>query len=74
MTNWPPAKLSQKGRSAKSSDYDSLTCFSQHAEQVAEMTKRCTPSHTNVIFVVMDVIVRIYEDDLIAKRNVTAIP
>ena len=74
MTSWPRAKLSQKGRSAKSSDYDSLTCFSQHAEQVAEMTKRCTPSQTDVIFVVMDALVRIYEDDLIAKRNVNAIP
>ena len=38
------------------------------------MTKRCTPSQTDVIFVVMDALVRIYEDDLSATRNVTAIP
>ena len=39
-----------------------------------EMTKICTPSQTDVIFVVMDALVRIYEDDLMATKNVTAIP
>ena len=55
-------------------NYDILTCFSHHKGQVAEMTKRCTSSHTDVIFVVMDALVRIYEDDLIATENVTAMP
>ena len=41
--------------------------------QVAEMAKSSRPSQTDVIFVAMDAVVeRIYEDDLIAKRNVTA--
>ena len=42
--------------------------------KVAEMTKRCTPSHTDVVFVVMDALARICEDDLIAMRSATAIP
>ena len=46
----------------------------KHKGQVAEMTNRCTPSQTDVILVVMDALVRIYEEDLIAPRNVTAIP
>ena len=41
--------------------------------QVAEMAKRCTPSKTDVIFVVMDALVRIYVDDLNAGRDVTAL-
>ena len=53
--------------------YDSLTCYSQQTGQVAEMTKRYSPSQTDVIFVVMDALLRIYEDDLIATRNVTAV-
>ena len=36
---------------------------------LAEMAKRCTPSHTDVIFVVMDAFVRIYEDDLICHKE-----
>ena len=40
--------------------------------QVAEMEKRCTPSQTDVIFVAMDAFVKVYEDDLIATRSVTA--
>ena len=36
------------------------------------MAKRCTPSQTDVIFVAMDALMRIYKDDLIAKRSVTA--
>ena len=40
--------------------------------QVAVMEKRCTPSQTDVIFVAMDALVKIYEDDLIATRSVTA--
>ena len=40
--------------------------------QVTEMSKRCTPSQTDVIFVAMDSLVRIYEDDLIATDSVTA--
>ena len=55
-------------------DYDTLTCVSQQTRQVEEMTKRCTLSQTDVIFVVMDALVRIYEDDLIATRSVTAMP
>ena len=47
--------------------------LSQQTEQVAVMEKRCTQSQTDVIFVVMNVLVRIYEDDLTAIRNVTAI-
>ena len=42
--------------------------------QVAEMAKRCTSSQTDVIFVVMDALVRIYEDDSIATKSVTAMP
>ena len=53
--------------------YVSLTRLSQLTRQVAEMAKRCTPSQTDAIFVVMNALVRIYEDDLIAIRNVTAI-
>ena len=52
-------------------NYDSFTCFSQHRGQVKEMTKICTPSQTDVIFAVMDALVRIYEDDLMATKNVT---
>ena len=37
--------------------------------QVAEMAKICTPSQTDVIFVVMYALVRIYEDDLIATED-----
>ena len=55
-------------------NYDSLTRLSQRTRQVAEMAKRCTPSETHVIFVVMDALVMIYEDDLIATRGVTAMP
>ena len=44
------------------------------SRQVAEMAKRCTPSQTDVIFVVMDAVVRIYEYNLIAKRCATAMP
>ena len=40
--------------------------------QVAEMEKRCTPSQTDVTFVAMDAFVKVYEDDLIATRSVTA--
>ena len=50
----------------------SLKCVSQHQDKVAEMAKRCTPSQTDVIFVAMDALVKIYEDDLIATGNVTA--
>ena len=40
--------------------------------QVAEMAT-CSPwSQTDVIFVAMDALVRIYEDDLTAKRDVAA--
>ena len=39
---------------------------------MAEVTKRCSPSQPDVIFVVMNALVKFYEDDLIAKRNVTA--
>ena len=53
-------------------NYDSLTRLSQNTEQVAEMAKRCIPSQTDVIFVAIDALVRIYEDDLIATRCVTA--
>ena len=42
--------------------------------QVAEMTKGCTRSQTDVIFVLVDALVRICEDVLIATRTVTAIP
>ena len=41
--------------------------------QVAEMTKRCSPSQTDVIFVAMDAFVRIYVDDLFATGSVAAI-
>ena len=37
------------------------------------MGERCTPSQTDVIFVAMDALVKIYEDDLIATRSVTAV-
>ena len=37
------------------------------------MTKGCTPSQTDVIFVDMDALARIYEDDLIATSNMTVI-
>ena len=47
-------------------NYDNLTRLSQQTRQVAEMAKRCAPSQTDVIFVVLDALVRIYEDDLIA--------
>ena len=40
--------------------------------QVAVMGERCTPSQTDVIFVAMDALVKIYEYDLIATRSVTA--
>ena len=70
-TNWPCAKKSQK-INAKNSDYDRLTHHSQQMREVAEMTKRCTPSHTDVIFVVMDALERIYEEDLMSTRSVTA--
>ena len=40
--------------------------------QVAEMTKRCVRSQTDVIFVVLDALVRIYEDELIATSDMTA--
>ena len=41
--------------------------------QVAEMANCSRPSPTDVIFVAMDALVeRIYVEDLIAKRNVTA--
>ena len=40
--------------------------------QVAGMVKCCPQSQTDVTFVVMDAIVGLDEDDLIAKRNVTA--
>ena len=46
--------------------YDSLTRLSQQTRQVAEMAKKCFSSQTDVIFVVMNALVRIYEDDLIA--------
>ena len=55
-------------------NYDSLARLSQQTRQVAEMAKRCTPSQTDVIFVVMDDVVRIYADDLIATRSATAMP
>ena len=54
--------------------YDSLTCVSQQPEQVAEMAERCTLSQTDVNFVVMDALVRVYEDDLIATGSVIAMP
>ena len=43
-------------------------------DQVAEMAKRCAPSQTEVIFVIMDALVRICEDDIIAINRVTATP
>ena len=46
--------------------------LSQQTGQVAEMTKGCGPSQPEVIFVVMDALVKLYEDDLFAQRNVTA--
>ena len=64
----------KKDEALKGSDYDSLTRLSQQTRQVAEMAKRCTPAQTDVILVVMDALVRIYEDDLIAMRSVTAMP
>ena len=39
---------------------------------MAEMTKGCGPSQPEVIFVVLNTLVKVYEDELIAKRNVTA--
>ena len=39
---------------------------------MAEMAKRCTPSQTDVVFVAMEALVKIYEDDLIATGSVTA--
>ena len=43
------------------------------SEQMAEMAKCCPQSQTDVIFVAMDaLVVKIYEEDLTAKRNVTA--
>ena len=51
-----------------------LTRLSQQTRQVAEMAKRCTPSQTDVIFVAMDALVMIHEDDLIAMNSVTAMP
>ena len=53
---------------------DSLTRLSQQTRQVAEMAKRCTLSQTDVLFVVMDALVRIYVDDVIATRSVIAFP
>ena len=35
------------------------------------MTKRCSPSQPDVMFVVMNALVKVCEDDLIAKINVT---
>ena len=55
-------------------NYDSLTRLSQQTRQVAEVANRYTPSHTDVVFVVMDALVKICEDDLVAIRSVTAIP
>ena len=42
------------------------------SRQVAGTARFCPQSQTDVIFVAMDALVRIYEDDLIAKRNVVA--
>ena len=36
------------------------------------MANRCIPSHTDVIFVVMDTLVRIYEDDLTTTGSAIA--
>ena len=54
-------------------NYDSLTRLSQQTEQVAEMAKKMY-SVTNRVyfFVALDAFVKIYEDDLIAIRSVTA--
>ena len=49
-------------------NYDSLARLSQQTRQVAEMAKRCSPSQTDVIFVAMDALVRIYEVDVIATE------
>ena len=46
--------------------------LSQQTGQVAEVTKGCGPSQPEVIFVVMNGIVKVYEGDLIAKKNVIA--
>ena len=62
-----------KGLDAKGNDNDSLTRVLQQTTHVAEIAKRYTPSQTDVIYVVMDALVRIYVGDLMATRNVLAI-
>ena len=71
---WLEPNSDKKEWNAEGNDHDSRTCFSQHTEQVAEMTTRGTPPQTDVIFFVKDALVRICEDNLTATRNVTATP
>ena len=44
---------------------DSLTRLSQQTRQVAEMAKRCTPSQTDVIFVVTNAFVNVLEHEVL---------
>ena len=54
---------------------DSLTHLSQQTRQVAENgEKMYSVTQTDVIFVVMNAVARIYEDDIIAMNSVTAMP
>ena len=65
--------LSQTIEKVKQDSLNGVSCLLHEKERMAGMAKFCPHSQTDIIFVAMNALVeRINVEDLIAKRNVTA--